>query len=249
MSEKHWIWSYDYGTIDDWKDSIRECLMVYDDDYNDEKEQNADAAWEEKVSKDPDYYDNMLVKDYKAARKDFLDNYSSELSVDEYIEKNESKCYDYIAETNMQYLDDERMNLSEVVPEGRIVIFGHLGLWNGSPFLAAVPDDLKSVSDCLKSTYQKRGNTDNEYYIEDGDFQCDEHHHDGTNHYIFRAFPANMDDDKIEDILYKAKETNDLSVIYENTESLAPGICKVYGWDYEPNEYDVIQPEQGNGRK
>lgn len=229
--------------------------MQKDDEYESQRIINAQNAWAEIIAEEPDKYDNMLVKNYRAEMEQFLKKYDEEhpADVDEYISNNEVECYRAVEEENEFYLDDERDNLGDIKPNGKIVIFGHLALWNGSPAVAATSDKLKTVSDCLQRTHMQAGtDTEIEYYVSDGDFQCRESHHDSgksANHYTFRLFSPDMDDDEIEDILYKCKEKNDFTLIYENTESLAPEICKVYGWDYEPNQYDLVLPGEDKNRK
>ena len=254
MSNKHLIWSSDIGTLDDWKDAIYDALINdlsgLDNDWRDSV---VAAAWYEKVENNADYYDNMLVKDFKAAKEKFYDEYDYQPDVDAYIEENEDKCYDYIVDLNNSYIEDVQINCSDIQPKGRICIFGDFITWNGSKMVAAIPDELVDVSACFKKDgYLKTQSTDIEYCIENGDFVCYEAHHDSDtnrNKYYFRVFPADMTEEDIEEVFDKVNKTKKFDAVFEATESLAPGICKVYGWDYEPNEYDVIQPEQGNGRK
>lgn len=252
--KKHLIWSSDTGTLDDWKDAIYEALVEGYGGLGDNwREATVNNAWEEKVQQNVDYYDNMLVKDFKAARQEFIDNYDYQPDVDKFIEENETECWDYIRDLNNNYLGDEQLNLSSIKPQGRICIFGYFVSWNGKSMLASVPDELVDVSSCLKLTgYMEKAAEVTEYYVENGDFVCYEGHHDSStsrNKYYFREFPADMTDEEIKEVFNKVNKSNDFSALFEATESLAPEICKVYGWNYEPNEYDIIQPLLENGRK
>lgn len=236
--DKHIIWKSDIGDLDLWKDAIEEEMME-NDEFFAARNDVAENEWYMKVEADKERYDNMLVKDYNAEKISFIEQYIDEhpVDVEQYIRDNEEKCYNYVLKLNEMYLDDEKVNLSEI-KDRRIIVFGKLGLWNGPRLVASAPDELRSVSDCLKRSNMRNGDSEIEYYIDDGDLKCTEHHHDGTNSYTYRFFSDNIDDDDIDELIYKAKESSDFSVIYKATKSLAPEICAVYGWTYEPNDYD-----------
>ena len=243
MSKEHIIWTSDTGTLDMWTDAIEEDLMEKDDDYILSKGIEANNAWAEKVSADPDKYDEMKVKDYREMMLAFIEKYKADnpANVDEYIQLNREKCNDYVYKLNNGYLGDEMMNLKDI-KTGRIIYFG-------TPFFVSAPNELVSVSACLDEKYLRSDAFGKEYYVQDGDFKCTETDHDGKWYSTYRAFPVGTSDEFIDEIIDKVEKTKDFSVIYDATESLAPEICKVYGWEYEPNEYDLVLPGQDNGRK
>lgn len=128
-------------------------------------------------------------------------------------------CYD-----NYDYLDDERTNLSIYVPEG-IIAIGDLGLWSGR--VTGYKEVGNRISDCLYD--------DSDYvtwYVDDrGDLAGEGVHHDGTNHYIYRAWKESTTDaqkDALLDKIYRNKATR--RDITRYTRSLGKDVAAVYGW-------------------
>ena len=85
-----------------------------------------------------------------------------------------------------------------------------------------------NIADCLYSDasgYCK-------FYVEDGDFHMEEAHHDGTNHFIFRAWKDGVTEDEKDEVRNACYCASDdlLPLIEKYTDSLAPMIAKVYGW-------------------
>ena len=82
-------------------------------------------------------------------------------------------------ELEMQY-DEERANLNVTLP-GPVMVIADLGLWNGRRI--AYKFIGSNLRDCL-SVHEGDYVT---YYVDElGDLCCDDTHHDGTNHYLFR---------------------------------------------------------------
>lgn len=120
--------------------------------------------------------------------------WSDEINLDdwrEYLEEeypevtDESEQYELCAELNTEYLDDERMNLNKRL-SSEIVCIGDLGLWNGrrqgyrivgNNIQEILYSTLRSISYCT-------------WYADAYNVKCDETHHDGTNHYVYRAFKS-----------------------------------------------------------
>ena len=140
------------------------------------------------------------------------------------IEYNENKLFDWIVETNDEYLNDERANLDFDV-DGDIIVIADLGLWSGR---RPAYKELKTrnVADILYS---------NDDYIE---FFADAHnvrargyHHDGTNNYLYRYFKPHLSDTQKQNFLDKiargAVTPRDVS---RYTCSLFPVVANVYGW-------------------
>ena len=97
----------------------------------------------------------------------------------------EDRLYEEMLDTNYSYLDDERINLNiqEAQP---IIVIADLGRWNGR-FQGYKMIESGNIRDCLYS------DTDyTEWYVDKlGDLRADAIHHDGTNHYLYRAFKDN----------------------------------------------------------
>lgn len=145
---------------------------------------------------------------------------------EEYPELSEDALYDKMLERNNSYLDDERVNLNIQLTQP-IIIIGDLGRWNGrvSGYKMIESGNIK---DCLCS------DTDmTEWYVDKyGDLRADAIHHDGTNHYLYRAFKDGVTDTQIERLqnkIYEGKATR--SDITRVTRRLGDEIARVYGWD------------------
>ena len=155
--------------------------------------------------------------DYKDWKADLEENYP-QLSEQERVEM--------MYEINNDYLYDERLNLN-VQLSRPILVIADLGLWNGRH---SGYKELQSgnISDCLYS------DTDySTWYVDkQGDLRCDAIHHDGTNHYLYRAYKDSATDSQIErlqDKIYNGTATR--ADITRVTRRLGDDIAKVYGFD------------------
>jgi len=165
------------------------------------------------VSLDPD--------DWRDDYKDFLE--VNELDGDP---SNEDELYQWMVETNADYLDDERMNLNIQLPQP-IIVVGDLGLWHGR-VMGYRMIDSGNIKDCLFS------DTDmTEWYVDKyGDLRADAIHHDGTNHYLYRVFKDGVSETQIENLqekVYRGRATR--ADITRLTKRLGDDIAKVYGWN------------------
>lgn len=154
--------------------------------------------------------------DFEDWREDLKAEYP-DLSEDELMEK--------MYEINADYLDDERMNLNIQLSQP-IIVIGDIGRWNGRVSGYKMIDSGK-IKDCLYS------DTDyTEWYVdEEGNLRADAYHHDGENHYLYRAFKKGTTEEQIEDLtdkIYNGEVTQ--ADIEEVTERLGGYIGKVYGW-------------------
>lgn len=113
--------------------------------------------------------------DYEDWRFDLEELYPDE---DGYDEDDRRKI---MYERNNDYFSDERANLDVDVPTG-IIAIADLGLWNGRRI--GYKEMGYNISDCLYSECDYV-----EWYIDErGDFRFTGHHHDGTNHVVYRAW-------------------------------------------------------------
>ena len=159
---------------------------------------------------------------------DWRDNMREQLqengfSTDEIIE---DRLYEEMLETNASYLDDERVNLN-IQQSQPIIVIADLGRWNGR-FQGYKMIESGNIKDCLYS------DTDyTEWYVDKlGDLRADAIHHDGTNHYLYRAFKDGVTPEQIEslqDKIYSGKATR--TDITRATKRLGDDIAKVYGFD------------------
>lgn len=163
---------------------------------------------------------SLDVDDWREAYKEFLE--ANEIDADP---NDENGLYEYMVETNDEYLTDERLNL-DVRLSQPIIVIGDLGLWNGRRSGYKMIDS-GNIKDCLFS------DTDyTEWYVDKyGDLRADAVHHDGTNHYLYRAFKDGVSDTQKENLQYKfycGKATR--ADITRVTKRLGDEIAKVYGF-------------------
>lgn len=146
----------------------------------------------------------------------------------------EDRLYDEMLETNASYLDDERVNLN-IQQSQPIIVIADLGRWNGR-FQGYKMIESGNIKDCLYS------DTDyTEWYVDKlGDLRADAIHHDGTNHYLYRAFKDGATSEQIENLqekIYCGKATR--ADITRVTKRLGDDIAKVYGFDIpKPRTHD-----------
>ena len=69
---------------------------------------------------------NLDIEDWREDYAEFLEIND----IDDRDPDDEDDIYDWMVETNSEYLYDEQMNLNKVV-DGRILVIADLGLWNG----------------------------------------------------------------------------------------------------------------------
>ena len=169
---------------------------------------------------------HLIWSNYDLDYEDWRDDLEAE-----YPELSEDERYYKMLEINRDYLDDERMNLNIQLSQP-ILVIADLGLWTGrhSGYKEILSGNIR---DCLYSE-----NDYTTWYVDkDGDFRCDDVHHDGTNHYLYRVFKDSASDVQREDLLdkiYRGIATpTDIDRV---TRRLGDEIGKVYGWDFPKRE-------------
>ena len=105
-------------------------------------------------------------------------------------------------------------------------VVGDLGLWNGRR-MGYKEIHSGNMRDCLYS------DTDySTWYVDRlGDLRCDDIHHDGTNHYLYRVYKDSASPSQIEllkEKLYRGTATR--ADITRVTRRLGDDIAKVYGF-------------------
>ena len=128
-------------------------------------------------------------------------------------------------EINGDYLDDERVNLNIQLSQP-ILVIGDLGLWYGR---RSGYKEIESgnIRDCLYA------DTDySTWYVDKlGDLRCDAIHHDGTNHYLYRAYKDGVRESQIDllkDKLYRGIASR--ADVTRITRRLGDDIARVYGF-------------------
>ena len=176
--------------------------------------------------------DHLIWSNYALDYEDWRDDMEAE-----YPGLSEDERYCKMLEINRDYLDDERMNLNIQLSQP-ILVIADLGLWTGrhSGYKEILSGNIR---DCLYSEYDYTT-----WYVDKaGDFRCDDVHHDGTNHYLYRVFKESATDEQREDLLDKiyrgiATQTD----IDRVTRRLGDEIGRVYGWDF-PQRGSAVRQE------
>lgn len=155
-----------------------------------------------------------------------LDDWRDDLLVDN-PDASETELYQLMQEQNDSYLDDERVNLN-IQLSSPILVIGDLGRWNGR-FPGYKEIASGNIRDCLSS------DTDYTTWFVDrlGDLRCDAVHHDGTNHYLYRAYKPGVTEaqiDRLKQRIYDGIATR--ADITRITQRLGDHIGKVYGWSF-----------------
>lgn len=112
-----------------------------------------------------------------------------------------------------------------VLLDNDIVVIADLGLWNGRKFGYKVIES-GNISDCLvdDSDYC-------EWYCDSNDLRCTAHHHDGTNHYLYRMLKVGLTERQKQTFLSKIYfGTVTPKDMTRYTKSIRPDIAKVFGW-------------------
>lgn len=156
--------------------------------------------------------------------EDWRDDYKEYLEYNGFDERhdNDDDLYNWMMETNDEYLGDEQMNLDKVV-EGRILVIADLGLWNGRKSGYKIIDS-GNISDILGFTYDYA-----EFYGDGYNIRGTEVHHDGTNHYLYRVVREDRNIQNLLDDIYEGKEYTMKKLNYY-TKSLYKDVAAVYGW-------------------
>lgn len=144
---------------------------------------------------------------------------------EEYPGRTEEEYYYLMHELNNGYLDDERMNLDKQLSTP-ILVCADLGLWNGRKSGYRMIGS-GNIRDCLDS-----GFADVEWYVDkQGDLRSTAIHHDGRNHYLYRAVKERVPDWKVERLQNKLYEgTASYADIAKVTRRLGDEIAAVYGF-------------------
>ena len=134
----------------------------------------------------------------------------------------EDKQYELISEMNMEYLRDERCNLSEKI-DGRILVIADLGLWDGRK------QGYKILGNTISDILYDRDGEYLEWYGDGYNIKATVSHHDGTNFYEYRVIREDRNIENLLDAIYNGEEISRKKLNYY-TKSLYPYIAKIYGW-------------------
>ena len=158
--------------------------------------------------------------DFDAWRDDYREDYPD--ATDDEIDE-------MISDQNFDDLVVERGILNIKLPES-IIVIADLGLWDGRHTgYREIPGNIaKCLDTSVSSSY---GAT---WYLDGrNDLVCDDMHHDGTNHYLYRTWKKTATPQQRANFISKivTGETITRRDITRLTERLGDAICAAHGWD------------------
>lgn len=160
---------------------------------------------------------NLDIEDWRDGYKEYLELNDMDEDPDD-----DDAIYEWMLETNNDYIYDERANLNKKV-DGRILVIGNLELWNGRRSGYQIIDSC-NIRDILYTDCDYV-----EWYGDGYNIRCTAHHHDGTNHYLYRIIREDRNIDNLLDAIYRGEEITKSKLNYY-TKSLYKTVADVYGW-------------------
>lgn len=153
-----------------------------------------------------------------------FDEWKAELEA-EYPEKSEDELVGFMYEIIGEYLEDERLNL-DIQLSTLIMVCADIGRWNGGVSGYKMIES-GNIRDCLECNCDY-----NEWFINRlGDLRCTAVHHDGINHYLYRAIKENVKElqiERLQDKLYDGTvKREDITRV---TRRLGDEIARIYGF-------------------
>ena len=130
--------------------------------------------------------------------------------------------WQYMIATHNTYLDDERYNLNKYL-NGRILIIADLGLWDGRK------QGYKIIDGNISNILYDNDADFIEWYADQYNIRATAHHHDGTNHYLYREIREDRNIQVLLDDIYNGREISRSKLNYY-TRSIRPYVAKIYGW-------------------
>ena len=127
-------------------------------------------------------------------------------------------------ELNDDYLSDEKVNLDKQL-DNILIMYGTLNLWNASRFgyRFLSSSNLNGIFTGACGDYVT-------WYVEGEDIKCDDAHHDGTNHYTYRALKKEFSADEFEEYSW---DNGFDKALEEMTEPLGHYVAEIYGFDLQ----------------
>jgi hypothetical protein len=160
---------------------------------------------------------DLNIEDWRDDYKEYME--SNDIDADP---NDDNAVYAWMTETNDLYFDDEYINLNKEL-DGRILVIADLGLWYGRRSAYRILG--KNIHDIL---YSGCGDYI-EFYGDGYNIKGTAHHHDGTNHYLYRVIREDRNIDNLLDAIYNGEEITSSKLNYY-TKSLYKDVANVYGW-------------------
>ena len=171
--------------------------------------------------------ENLDLEDWRESLEELYPGYSDD------------ELYEIMCDSNAANLYDERANLNILLSQP-ILAVADLGLWYGRR-MGYKEIESGNIRDCLYA----EGDYTTWFVDQNGDFRCDDKHHDGTNHYLYRVYKDDASEsqkERLKEKLYDGTATR--ADIARITRRLGDDIGKVYGWEFPPEQKAEKQYER-----
>lgn len=148
---------------------------------------------------------------------------------EEYPDATDDEIDEMINDQNYDDLVYEREILNINLPEP-IIVIADLGLWYGRR--TGYREIPGNIAKCFE-VYSKSSDESTWYLDDRNDLVCDDMHHDGTNHYLYRTWKKTATPQQRANFISKivTGETITRRDITRLTERLGDAICAAHGWD------------------
>ena len=153
-------------------------------------------------------------------REDLMENFP---------DSSEEDLRDILQRSNWDALQFDREELAHRYGDS-ILVIADLGLWDGR-HSGYKEIESGNLMDCFEPS---RDTLDIEWFVDrNGDLRCNDYHHDGTNHYLYRVWKDNISEAQKDNLrlkLYRGEFSR--ADITRSTKRLGDEIGKVYGWTF-----------------
>ena len=157
-----------------------------------------------------------------------FEEYREDLKAD-FPECSEDELRDILQQSNWDRLQFDREELAHLYDDS-ILVIADLGLWDGR-HTAYKEIESGNLMDCFETS----GDTlDIEWFVDkNGDLRCNDYHHDGTNHYLYRVWKDNISEAQKDNLRLKLYHGDySRADVTRCTKRLGDEIGKVYGWTF-----------------
>ena len=152
---------------------------------------------------------------------EWRDGYMEFCEINDIEPGNDEDIWMWAVNTNYEYLEDEKANLDKPI-DGEIICIADLGLWHGRASGYKIMGARLNEIFCIQDDYI-------EYYGDGKNIIAHGYHHDGTNHYIFRAIRPGKNIENFLDTIYNGENITPAKLNYY-TRPIYKDVAAVYGW-------------------
>jgi hypothetical protein len=153
---------------------------------------------------------------------DWRDGYIEFCEINNITPGGDDDLYDWMIDTNFNYLDDEYYNLNSTIAE-QILLIADIGRWNGrvDGYKILKTRNLNEILNITDDQFEIYGDGKN--------IRATGAHHDGVNYYLYRAIRSDRNIENLLNAIYNGETITPAKLNYY-TRSIYPDVAAVYGW-------------------